>query len=71
MMQLIDDDDSLAIVYESVGDKSEADDDFRVKTGMISVIRAMVNLLVKLVQEYDPEAELADIIKFNEPVTRI
>jgi hypothetical protein len=71
MLQLFNDDDSLSIVYEAGGDRSEGDDGFRVKTGMLSVVKAMANHLVKLVKKYRPDAELNNIIRFNEPVTRI
>lgn len=38
---------------------------------MLSVVKAMTSYLVKTVQKYRPNAELKDIIRFNEPVTRI
>lgn len=71
MMQLIDDSDSLAIVYESIGDQEGADDGFRVRTGMASVVRAMVGRLMGLVKEYMDDVKLEDIIRFYEPVTKI
>ncbi len=71
MLQLLNDDDSLSIAYEAGGDKSDGDDGYRVKTGMLSIVKAMANHLVKLVKKYRPEAELSDIIRFNEPVTKV
>lgn len=48
MMQLLDDDDSLAIVYEVIGDieDQDTDDGFRVESGTITVVNKMVDQII-------------------------
>lgn len=71
MLQLFSDDDSLSIVYQAGGDSSPGDDAFRVKTGMLSVVKAMAEYLVRLVKKYKTGVELSNIVMFNQQVTKI
>lgn len=57
MMQLLDDDDSLEIINETVDKLEESDDGYRVKTGMRSLLQSMHRRMVKYVRDYQPDAK--------------